>query len=88
MKRMVAWGIYMLGALLALRALITGFVEDSLYWGFAGVTFAVAIWWIAVGFGVRLGVTPDEFVASILSSLGFGRHYEEQPTSSQSTDNL
>ncbi len=76
MKRAVAWGFYLLGAILALRNVALALSGDSIFEGLLGIAFGVAVWWIAVGFGVRLGMHPDEFIASIKSALGFGEDFE------------
>lgn len=51
--------------------------------GFVGAAFgivgAIAVWWVAAGFGVRLGVTPDDFAASAKKLLGFGVDYDVPP---------
>lgn len=74
MRRQLAYAFYLLGVIFALISL------TSNAGGFAGTLFgivgAVAVWWIACGFGVRLGVTPDEFATSVKTVLGFGVDYE------------
>lgn len=73
MRRGVAYLFYILGLMLGLAAFTGngGGFMGTLY----GIVGAVAAWWIACGFGVRLGVTPDEFAASVKHLLGFGVHY-------------
>ena len=78
MRRMVAWTIYVLGGMLALRSIISGFAHDDFIAGFYGLGFGIATWWFAVGFGVRLGVSPDDFVASVKYGLGFGPPPEQE----------
>ena len=73
---MVAWLFYVVGAVLALKSAVAGLAAGNLYGSFAGIAFGIAVWWIAVGFGVRLGVTPDDFIASIKYALGFGAPFE------------
>ena len=75
---MVAWCIYVVGGVLALRYIVAGLTGDGIYEWFAGVALGVAFWWIATGFGVRLGVTPNEFARSIAHALGFGREAERE----------
>jgi hypothetical protein len=72
MKSALAWVVYMLGLVLGLKVLVTGLVSGGLWSAFGGVAFAVALWWIAAGIGVRLGETPEGFMASIAAVLGFG----------------
>ncbi|MGH2818393.1 MAG: hypothetical protein ACRDJS_08045 [Actinomycetota bacterium] len=72
MRSAIAWVVYMLGLVLGLKVLVTGLVSDGLWGAFGGVAFAVALWWIAAGIGVRLGETPENFMASIAAVLGFG----------------
>lgn len=74
MRRRVAYVFYILGLMLGLGALTAngGGFMGTLY----GIVGAVAVWWIACGFGVRLGVTPDEFASSVKHLLGFGVDYE------------
>ena len=71
MNRKVAFAFYGLGAMLALRSFVTGLANDHVLAWFTGAALGLAIWWIAVGFGVRLGTEPSEFVAAIKSILGF-----------------
>ncbi|MGH2806896.1 MAG: hypothetical protein ACRDKT_06445 [Actinomycetota bacterium] len=73
MRRMIAWAAYVLGAVIGLKSVITGLAGGGLFDAFGGIAYGIVAWWIAVGIGVRLGVTPDEFVASIVHFLGFGR---------------
>lgn len=70
----MAYVFYILGLMLSLAALTGngGGLMGALY----GIIGAVAVWWIACGFGVRLGVTPDEFASSVKHLLGFGVDYE------------
>jgi hypothetical protein len=79
---MVAWVFYVLGSILALRSVVAGLSGDrGVFDWVLGIAFGVAIWWIAVGFGVRLGMHPDEFIAAIKSVLGFGENFDsEEPT--------
>lgn len=83
MQRRVAYVFYILGLIFALISL------TSNGGGFSGMLFgivgAVAVWWIACGFGVRLGVTPDEFATSVKRVLGFGVDYEVTPEPSSET---
>ena len=81
MKRKVAFAFYVVGAVLAVRTLVAGLSAGDIGSWLFGIAFGLAIWWIAVGFGVRLGVDPDDFVASVKSILGFGRPFDtEEPT--------
>lgn len=68
MNRRVAFLFYIVGSLIAI-----GWVVDA---GPLGLIGAIPVWWIAVGFGVRLGVTPDEFASSVKHLLGFGVEYD------------
>jgi hypothetical protein len=74
---MSAWALYMAGGFFALKVAVSGLSDASLYAGIAGIAFAVATWWIAAGIAIRLGVTPDDFIASIVSSLGFRQDHGE-----------
>lgn len=79
MRRRVAYIFYILGLVLGIAALVGngGSLAGTVY----GIVAAVAVWWIACGFGVRLGVTPDEFASSVKRLLGFGVDYDvEQGT--------
>lgn len=76
MRRRVAYLFYIAGSLIGITSIVEG--------GGLGVIGAIAVWWIAAGFGVRLGVTPDEFASSVKHLLGFGVEYdvpEESPDS-------
>jgi hypothetical protein len=79
MKRMVAWIFYVLGGVVGLQSAIVGLASGNLLTGLMGIAYGIVAWWIAVGIGMRLGVTPDDFFASILSALGFGRRIEDEP---------
>jgi hypothetical protein len=72
MRRALAWVVYMLGLVLGLDVVVTGLAADGLWEGFGGIAAAVVLWWIVAGIGIRLGVTPQDFMASIVSALGFG----------------
>lgn len=81
MKSVVAWVGYVFGGVFALRSVVAGLSGDHWFEWFTGIAFAIAVWWFAVGLGVRLGVHPDDFVASIRSTLGFGEDFDtEEPT--------
>lgn len=73
----MAHAFYILGLIFALTALTSngGGLIGTLY----GIVGAVAVWWIACGFGVRLGVTPDDFASSLKRLLGFGVDYDIAP---------
>ncbi|MDP9067985.1 MAG: hypothetical protein M3N53_06530 [Actinomycetota bacterium] len=68
MRRRVAYLFYIAGSFIAINAIAEG--------GGFGLIGALAVWWIAVGFGVRLGVSPDEFASSVKRLLGFGVEYD------------
>lgn len=68
MNRRVAYLFYIAGSIIAI-----GWIAEA---GALGLIGAIAIWWIAVGFGVRLGVTPDEFACSVKHLLGFDVDYD------------
>ena len=61
-----------LGLVLGLDVVVTGLAADGLWEGFGGIASAVVLWWIVAGIGIRLGVTPQDFMASIASVVGFG----------------
>lgn len=85
MKRMLAWVIYVFGGVLALKSVVGGLTQDSLLGWFTGIAYGIALWWVAVGFGLRLGVTPSDFVASIKSALGFDPPPEIEETAVHET---
>ncbi|MGH2729897.1 MAG: hypothetical protein ACRDJI_04735 [Actinomycetota bacterium] len=64
MKRRLAFGIYFVGSLSALSVLVSG-LEAGLLAGVGNVMYALAIWWITAGIGIRLGVVPAEFFTSL-----------------------
>ena len=72
MKRSIAFLVYYVGALLALK----GFVEVLAHGSFPALFFApvtlLAMWWISAGIGVRLGVTPPDFFGSIADFFDAG----------------
>jgi hypothetical protein len=86
-KRTTAWVFYVVGGVLALKSAVWGLAGGSLYASFTGIAFGIAVWWIVVGIGVRLGVTPDDFVASIKAALGFGEPFQTPAERREVTEN-
>ena len=74
MRRALAWVVYMLGLVLGLDVLVTGFAAEGILDAFGGIAGAVVLWWITAGIGIRLGVPPQDFMESIASVVGFGDH--------------
>lgn len=68
MRRRVAYLFYIVGSVIAI-----GWIAEA---GVLGLIGAIAVWWIVAGFGVRLGVTPDDFASSVKRVLGFGVQYD------------
>jgi hypothetical protein len=79
MKRMIAWVVYVLGGVFALKIVFAGFIGGSVFDAFGGIAYGIVFWWITVGIGVRLGVTPDDFLASLAGTLGFGERAKWNP---------
>jgi hypothetical protein len=75
---MIAWVFYVLGGVVALQSAVVGLASGNLLTALMGIAYGIVAWWIAVGFGMRLGVTPDDFFASVASTLGFGRRIERE----------
>jgi hypothetical protein len=64
----VAGGLWALGALQAsLSALWARDFAVAVVWLFP----AVAGWWLTAGVGIRLGVSPRDFLAWLAAGLGF-----------------
>jgi hypothetical protein len=82
MQKAVAHGIYVVAILIAITSLGSG-ASNGLPGTALGAAGALAVWWIAVGFGVRMGYTPDDFLLSLKRFLGFDVEYDstqEQPS--------
>lgn len=63
MKRAVAFAVYYLGAAW-IAYLAVRFANTLSYWEFLFATiYLIALWWIAAGIGIRLGVYPSEAFA-------------------------
>ncbi len=75
MQRVVAHFIYLFALVVGMGALGSG-ISHGLWPTMMAIATAVVIWWIAVGFGVRVGVTPDDFVTSLKRLLGFGVEWD------------
>ncbi len=75
MRRPVALLIYVLALIGALNGIVQG-MSHGWFEGAIGLVGALSLWWIATGFGVRLGVTPDDFAAWVKRLLGFGVEYD------------
>lgn len=67
-----------MGGVFALRSVVAALSGEHWFGWFTGIAFGIAVWWFAVGLGVRLGVHPDDFVASIKSTLGFGEDFDTE----------
>ena len=81
MQRLVAHAVYLLALVVGMSALGSG-ISNGVWPTMMALASAVVIWWIAVGFGVRLGVTPDAFVLSVKRVLGFDVEWDvvNEPT--------
>jgi hypothetical protein len=78
-KRLLAFGVYFAGTLTSLSALVFGLEEmwkqglgGGLLTGISSAAYAIVMWWITAGIGIRLGVFPVEFFKSLQKSLGLG----------------
>ncbi len=83
MKRALAYVIYFLGIWVALRSLVLALSDGQVLAFLLGIAGALAAWWIAAGFGVRLRVSPDDLLMRIKYVLGGGIGYE-MPVAEQS----
>lgn len=79
---MMAWAVYVLGTVLALKSVVSGASGDMIA-TFTGIAVGVVLWWIAAGVGIRLGVPPREFIASLKACLGL-----EEPAGNDSVQPL
>lgn len=82
-KRILANCVYALFALMALSYLGEG-AEALIQRNFAGLGISLAAslaaWYLGVGIGVRLGVSPIHFASTIGRVLGFSRSVAPEDT--------
>ncbi len=62
MSVVVARTVYLLGVVLGVATAVDGLTDSSPLEWVIGPAMGLAIWWIAAGIGVRLGVMPADFV--------------------------
>lgn len=71
MKRAAAFLSYYVGLALSLAAAFS-VARDAEAWQFLFIPlYALPIWWIAAGIGIRLGVYPSEFFRRLATAAGF-----------------
>lgn len=66
-RYVIAMLIYVLGTLFACATAINAFVDSSPVAWAIGLAMGLAIWWIAAGIAIRMGVTPNEYAAWLRS---------------------
>ncbi len=77
MRRRLAFLVYLVGLILVLGTIISGFSDvDEHLWNWAdpllSLLRALIVWWVTAGIGIRLGVFPIEFFRNVARSLGLG----------------
>lgn len=70
MKKVIAILVYTVGSVSAARSVIAGMVNESLVDWLIGIAYAIGIWWICAGIGIRLGTSPNDFLGAVGSLLG------------------
>jgi hypothetical protein len=93
MKRVAAFIFYTVGTLAVVGMIVSG-VEGIPFGGFEewygaliSFAFAMAIWWIAAGIGIRLGVEPHEYFRFLGSYFGLTYDHALRPKMRQSETN-
>jgi hypothetical protein len=66
----VARVIYVLGFVLASATAVNGLTDESPVEWVVGPAMGLAIWWIAAGIAIRIGVFPREFLMWVRSWIG------------------
>lgn len=83
--RCVAWFFYTFGMVVAVGVFTNGarlFVEaGNPIPAIMGLGLALAAWWLTVGIGVRLGMTPLQFARDVRKVLGFTKDWRTSKTS-------
>jgi len=70
-KRSAAFLSYYIGLALAVGMVFT-LGREAEVWHFLFIPiYAIPIWWIAAGIGIRLGVYPSEFFRTVATAAGF-----------------
>lgn len=69
----LARSIYVAGFLLGSAVAMNGVTDRSSVEWVVGPAMGLAIWWIAAGIAIRMGVLPREFATWIGSRLRAGR---------------
>lgn len=59
--------IYVMGNLFACATAVNGFIDSSRIEWVLGPAMGLAIWWIAAGIAIRIGVTPIDYAAWLRS---------------------
>lgn len=63
----IAMLIYILGTLFACATVVNALIDSSPLDWVIGLAMGLAIWWIAAGIAIRMGVTPNEYAAWLRS---------------------
>lgn len=79
-KRTFAYLAYTLGTILALKTFLGGLSDDNPVGWLLGLT-GIAAWWIGAGVGIRLGVTPREFLRGVVRFLDLDEPGDGEPAS-------
>ena len=62
--------IYALGLVLAFATAVNGLTDESPVEWIVGLAMAAAIWWIAAGVAIRIGLLPRDFFTWLGSFVG------------------
>lgn len=66
----IARVVYVLGLVLAAATAVNGLTDESPVEWVVGPAMAAAIWWIAAGVAIRIGLFPRDFFSWLGSLVG------------------